>query len=153
MIKPERKPLAAIKPIEPVDETVARILDEQQRKFEEQKLSPAERKLLAERRKKEQERKRKERTKAEAREKNRITTYLPEKLIGQLKTIADSEGVSISQVITFFLFEALERFEKREFSFWSYKYKAESPRYHWNLVHPKDEERMAKIKSQENQKW
>jgi len=152
-MKPERKPLAAIKPIEPVDETVARILEEQQRRFDEQKLSPAERKLLAERRKREQERKRKEQAKAEARKNNRVTTELPVSLINRLKTIAESEGVSISQVITFFLFEALERFEKREFSFWSYKYKTESPRYHWNLVHPKDEERMAKIKSQENQKW
>ena len=145
--------LPAIHPIEPADEMVADILEEQNRRFEEQRLSPQERKHLSERRKREIERKRKEKEKALAREKNRITTYLPSDLIAKIDAIAKTEGVSLAQVITFFLFEALERFERKEFGFWSYKYPTSSPRYDWNLIHPKDSERMEKLKFGENKKW
>lgn len=134
------------------DEGVRLLLEESERRAEEQRLSPAERKRLAEWRRKEEEKKRKEKAKAESQKANRILTYLPGNLRGMIEHIAEKEQVSMAQVITFFLFEAVERYEKKEIGFWGFKHPSESPRYDWILVHPKDVERMEKIEARKNKK-
>ncbi len=142
----------AVQPLPPADEQVAEILSERGRHFDELRLSREERAKLVEMRRKEEEKKRREREKAKARKQNRTTVDLPESLRKALETIAEKERVTVSQVITFFLFDAAERYEKKEIGFWGYKYPSESPRYDWILVHPKDVERMEKIESRKNRK-
>ncbi len=134
------------------DEGVSLLLEEAQRRAEESRLSPAEKKKLTELRRKEEERKRKEKAKSQSRKPNKVTVDLPQKLREQLDEIAEKERVTVSQIITFFLFEALERYEKGEMGFWGHKYYSESPRYDWILVHPRDEERVKKIESRKNKK-
>lgn len=142
----------AIQSIPPADEQVAEILSRGERHFDELRLSREERERLLKMRRKEEEKKRKEKARAMAREKNRVTTYLPTGLRETIERIAEQESVSMAQVITFFLFEAAERYEKKEIGFWGYKYPSESPRYDWILVHPQDVERMKKIESRKNKK-
>ncbi|MEJ5315114.1 MAG: hypothetical protein WHS45_12130 [Anaerolinea sp.] len=134
------------------DEGVRLLLEESERRAEEQRLSPAERKRLAEWRRKEEEKKRKEKEKARGRKPNKVTVDIPAGLREALERIAGKESVTVSQVITFFLFEAVERYEKKEIGFWGFKHPSESPRYDWILVHPKDVERMEKIESRKNKK-
>ncbi len=140
----------AIRPIPPADEQVAAILSDGERRFEEMSLSREERARLTEMRRKAAEKKRKEREKA--RERSKVTFDIPPLLKTSLDELADKEGVTVSQVITFLLFEALERFDKGEISFWGCKERSQSPRYDWILVHPKDTERMEKIESRKNKK-
>ncbi len=142
----------AIQPIPPADEQVAEILSDRQRHFDEMRLSREEREKLLKQRRKEEERKRKAKAKAESQKANRILTYLPTDLRETIERIAEQESVSMAQVITFFLFEAAERYEKKEIGFWGYKHPSESPRYDWVLVHPKDTERTEKIESRKNKK-
>ncbi|GIV65243.1 MAG: hypothetical protein AB1457_18370 [Chloroflexota bacterium] len=142
----------AIQPIPPADEQVAEILSTGQRRFDEQRLSREERAAVLRLREKAEEKKRKEKERALAREKNRITTYLPTSLIKDIHEIADQEHVSMAQVITFFLFEAVEKYRQKEIGFWGYKHPSESPRYGFVLVHPKDTERTEKIESRKNEK-
>lgn len=143
----------AVKPPEPLDEMVASILNEGERRLEEKKLSREERTRLIELRRKEEERKKKQREKSEARKGNRLSIDLPIVLNQQIKEIAQHEGTTISQVITFLLYEAIDRFVNKEISFWSHKYPSRSPRYKWNLIHPKDTERMEEHQEQEKRKW
>jgi hypothetical protein len=144
--------IPAIRPIEPADERVAEILEDRQQHFDELRLSPPERKRLLETRQKKEMRKKKEREKAEELEKNRITTYLPTNLIKAIKTIANQEKVSMAQVITFFLLEMVGRYDHKEITFWGHKTPSDSPRYEWNLIHPKDTERLEKIQSRKTKK-
>ena len=134
---------AALQPVEP-DETVATILEEQQRRFDDLRLSPEEKRLLREKRRKEEEKKRKAQAKAAAQKPNRAMIYLPVALRERIEQVAAEEGVTVSQVITFFLFEALARFEEGEISFWGHKQLSSSPRYEWILTHPQDLERAEK---------
>ncbi|GAP11800.1 ribbon-helix-helix protein, copG family [Bellilinea caldifistulae] len=134
------------------DEGLRLLMEETERRAEESRLSPEERKKLAQMRKREEEKKRKEKARAMAREKNRVTTYLPTNLRERIERIAEKENVSMSQVITFFLFEAVERYDKGEIGFWGFKHPSESPRYNWILVHPQDVERTEKIESRKSKK-
>jgi len=143
---------SALRPIPPADEQVAAILSEGERRFEEMSLSREERARLIEMRRKETEKKRKEAEKARGRKPNKVTVDIPTGLREALERIAGKESVTVSQVITFFLFEAVERYEKKEIGFWGFKHPSESPRYDWILVHPKDVERMEKIASRKNKK-
>ena len=142
----------AIRQLEPADERVAEILNDRQQHFDELRLSPPERKRLLELRQKKETRKKREKEKAVAREQNRLTTYLPVNLIAAIKAIAKKECVSLAQVITFLLFEAAEHYERQEITFWGHKHPSDSPRYDWNLVHPKDTERLEKLQSRKNKK-
>jgi hypothetical protein len=143
--------IPAIRPIEPADERVAEILQDRQQHFDELRLSPSERNRLLETRKKVETRKKKQKAKSAEMEKYRITTYLPTDLIAAIEAIARKEGVSMSQVISFFLFEAVDHFERQEIAFWGHKYPSDSPRYEWNLVHPKDNERLEKVQSRKTE--
>ena len=132
------------------DQGVRLLLEETERRAEESRLSPQERKKLAEMRRREEEKKRKAKEKAEAQKANRVFTYLPAELKETIEKIAAKESVSMAQVITFFLFEAVEQYQKNEIGFWGYKRPSESPRYDWILVHPNDSERMKKIEERKN---
>lgn len=143
---------AALQPIEPMDETVATILGDQQRRFDEMRLSSEEKRILREKRRKDEEKKRKEKAKAQAQKPNRTLTYLPVALRERIEQIASDESVSMSQVITYFLFEALERFDKGEIGFWGHKQLSKSPRYDWVLMHPQDTERTEKSSAQKTKK-
>lgn len=143
---------AALQPVEPLDETVATILEDQQRRFDEMRLSPEERRALREKRRRDEEKKRREKMRAQEREPYRVTVYLPPNLRKRLGQIAADESVSMSQVITYFLFEALERFDKGEIGFWGRKEPSKSPRYEWVLIHPQDTERTEKIPVQKTKK-
>jgi len=141
----------AIRPIEPADERVAEILQDRQQHFDELRLSTDERKRLLKSRQKEDARKERERQKAAEREGNRRTVYLPTGLIAAIRSIADKESVSMSQVITYLLFEAVEHLERQELNFQNNKYPSDSPRQEWNLIHPKDGERMKKAAARKNE--
>jgi hypothetical protein len=134
------------------DEGLRLLMEETERRAEESRLSPEERKKLAQMRKREEERKRKEKEKAEGRKPNKVTVDIPFGLRQVLESIADKESVTVSQVITFFLFEAADRYEKKEIGFWGFKHPSESPRYDWILVHPNDYERMKKIEARKSKK-
>ncbi|WP_322806130.1 hypothetical protein [Thermanaerothrix sp.] len=148
----KRKDEQVLSAFEGYDEGVRFLLEESQRRAEESRLSPEERKRVAEWRRKEEERKRKEKEKAKARQPNRMTVDLPTNLREMLEEIAQKEKVTVSQVITFFLFDSAERYQKNEIGFWGFKYPSESPRYEWILVHPNDTERMEKVESRKNKK-
>jgi len=152
MAKEKGEYRSAIQPVPPADEQVAEILSDRQRHFDEMRLSREERAKLAQMRRKEEERKRKAKEKIQSRKHNRLTVDLPQALREALEAIADGESVTVSQVITFFLFEALERYERKEIGFWGYKHPSGSPRYEWVLVHPKDTERVARVESRKNKK-
>jgi len=134
------------------DEGLRLLLNESERRAEDSRLSPQERKKLAQMRRKQEERKQKAKEKWEQSKEMRMSVYLPKILQEQIQAIAQAEGASESQVITFFLFDALDRYERKEIGFWGYKHPSESPRYEWILVHPKDTERVAKVESRNSRK-
>jgi hypothetical protein len=143
---------SALQPVEPLDDTVAAILEDQQRRFDEMRLSPEEKRTLREKRRKDEEKKHKMKAKAQAQKPNRTLTYLPVALRERIEQIATHESVSMSQVITYLLFEALERLDKGEIGFWGNKQPSKSPRYDWILIHPQDIERTEKKPLQKTKK-
>ncbi|GIV64803.1 hypothetical protein [Bellilinea sp.] len=134
------------------DEGIRLLLEETQRRAEESHLPPAVRKKMAELKQKEEERKRKAKEKWEKAKGMRVSVYLPKSLQQEIQEIAQTEGTSESQVMTYLLFEAVERYKQKEIGFWGYKHPSESPRYDFILVHPKDTERTKKIGSRKSQK-
>lgn len=150
MGKGEYRP--AIRPIPPADEQVAAILSDGERRLEEMSLSREERNKLIEMRRKAEIKRKKAKEKWEAVKDERVSVYLPKTLQQAIKEIAEKDGTSVSQVITFFLYEALEWYQRGEIGFWGYKKPSESPRYSWILVHPQDVERQVRIESRKNKK-
>jgi hypothetical protein len=137
----KRKDEQVLSAFEGYDEGVRFLLEESQRRAEESRLSPEERKRVAEWRRKEEERKRKAKQKAQAQRENRFHLLLPRDLKKRIAEIALEHSVSESQVATFLLYEALDRYDKGEIGFWGFKHPSKSPRYEFNLIHPKDTER------------
>lgn len=137
----KRKDEQVLSAFEGYDEGVRFLLEESQRRAEESRLSPEERKRVAEWRRKEEERKRKAKQKAQAQRENRFHLLLPRDLKKRVAEIALEHSVSESQVATFLLYEALDRYDKGEIGFWGFKHPSKSPRYEFNLIHPKDTER------------
>lgn len=137
----KRKDEQVLSAFEGYDEGVRFLLEESQRRAEENRLSPEERKRLAEWRRKEEARKRKAKQKAQAQRENRFHLLLPRDLKKRIAEIALEHSVSESQVATFLLYEALDRYDKGEIGFWGFKHPSKSPRYEFNLIHPKDTER------------
>ncbi|WP_322793450.1 hypothetical protein [Bellilinea sp.] len=134
------------------DEGIRLLLEETQRRAEESRLSPVERMKVTELRHKAEERKRKAKEKWEKAKGMRVSVYLPKSLQQEIEEIAQTEGTSESQVMTYLLFEAVEKYKRKEIGFWGYKHPSESPRYDFILVHPKDTERTGKIESRKSQK-
>ena len=137
----KRKEEEVLSAFDGYDEGIRLLLEETQRQTEESHLPPAVKKKMAELKQKAEERKRKAKEKANAQKENRLHLLLPRDLKNKISEIASGHSVSESQVVTFLLFEAIDRYEKGEIGFWGFKYPSKSPRYEFNLIHPKDVER------------
>ena len=81
----------------------------------------------------ERSRKKKERDHAQKRIPNRIGLDLPVELKNRLEELAKKEGVPISQLVAFLLFEPVSLLEQKRISLWGYKTASRSPRYESNL--------------------
>ena len=83
--------------------------------------------------KNERSRKKKERERAEKRKPNRINLDLPQDLKKRLELLAKKEGVPISQLVAFLLYEPVFLLEKRTISLWDYKTASGCPKFECNL--------------------
>ena len=83
--------------------------------------------------KNERSRKKKERERAEKRKPNRINLDLPQDLKKRLELLAKKEGVPISQLVAFLLYEPVYQLEKRTISLWGYKTASGCPKFECNL--------------------
>ena len=138
----------------PADEVVADILSENTRRQEELRLTPAERKRLLEDRRRQEERRAKERARSQSQAANRTVLLLPVDLKDSIEKIAAEHGCPISQVVTFFLYEALRSYEAGAFQIHSYKSPSYSPRYTAELIHPLDaERRQRRIEKKQEKGW
>jgi hypothetical protein len=82
---------------------------------------------------KERSRKKKEREHAQKRIPNRIGLDIPVDLKSRLEDLAKSEGVPISQLVAFLLYEPVFLLEQKRISLWGYKSASRSPKYDSNL--------------------
>jgi macrodomain Ter protein organizer (MatP/YcbG family) len=105
-----------------VDPAVESLLGQGQRRQEEARLPRNER-----------SRKKKERERAEKRKPNRINLDLPVDLKKRLEHLARKEGVPISQLVAFLLYEPVHQLENRAISLWSYKTASGCPKFDCNL--------------------
>jgi hypothetical protein len=83
--------------------------------------------------KNERSRKKKERERAEKRKPNRINLDLPQDLKKRLELLAKKEGVPISQLVAFLIYEPIFQLEKRTISLWGYKTASGCPKFECNL--------------------
>jgi hypothetical protein len=105
-----------------VDPAVESLLGQGQRHREEARLPRIER-----------SRKKKERERAEKRKPNRINLDLPVDLKKRLVNLAKKEGVPISQLVAFLLYEPVHQLESRAISLWGYKTASGCPKFECNL--------------------
>lgn len=83
-------------------------------------------------------RKSREQAKIMARRELRATYDLPPALRQRIRTLAESERVPASQVVTLALARFLAEFDSGEIDLSLFKQPSRSPRYDWNLVFPED---------------
>lgn len=81
----------------------------------------------------ERSRKKKERERAQKRKPHRINLDLPVDLKQRLEIQARREGVPISQLVAFLLYEPLHLLETRSISLWNYKTISGCPKFDCNL--------------------
>ena len=105
-----------------IDPAVESLLDQGQRRQDEARLPRTER-----------SRKKKERERAEKRKPNRINLDLPVDLKKRLELLAKKEGVPISQLVAFLLYEPVHQLESKAISLWSYKTASGCPKFECNL--------------------
>lgn len=105
-----------------VDPAVESLLGQGQRRQDEARLPRTER-----------SRKKKERERAERRKPNRINLDLPVDLKKRLELLAKKEGVPISQLVAFLLYEPVHQLESRVISLWGYKTASGCPKFECNL--------------------
>jgi hypothetical protein len=105
-----------------VDPAVESLLGQGQRRQDEARLPRTER-----------SRKKKERERAEKRMPNRINLDLPIDLKRRLEHLAKKEGVPISQLVAFLLYEPVRQLESRAISLWGYKTASGCPKFECNL--------------------
>ena len=105
-----------------VDPAVESLLGQGQRRQDEARLPRIER-----------SRKKKERERAEKRKPNRINLDLPVDLKKRLEHLARKEGVPISQLVAFLLYEPVHQLESRVISLWGYKTASGCPKFECNL--------------------
>jgi hypothetical protein len=105
-----------------VDPAVEPLLGQGQRRQDEARLPRTER-----------SRKKKERERAEKRKPNRINLDLPVDLKKRLELLAKKEGVPISQLVAFLLYEPVYQLESRVISLWGYKTASGCPKFECNL--------------------
>ena len=107
--------------------------------------------MLIEHRKRDRSRKEAERKKSKEQAANRLVLLLPKELKEQIASLAEAQRVTQSQVVTFFLYEALLAYRDGRIHFENYLLPTDSPRYDWMLVHPLDRERFSRY-SEKKQK-
>lgn len=83
--------------------------------------------------KNERSRVKKERERAQKRRPNRINLDLPQELKKRLEILAKKEGVPISQLVAFLLYEPVLQLEKRAISLWGYKTASGCPKFECTL--------------------
>ena len=83
--------------------------------------------------KNERSRKKKERERAQKRIPGRIGLDLPVELKNRLIGLAQKEGVPISQLVAFLLYESIYLLEQERISLWGYKTISTSPKFDSNL--------------------
>ena len=105
-----------------VDPAVESLLGQGQRRQDEARLPRTER-----------SRKKKERERADKRKPNRINLDLPVELKKRLELLAKKEGVPISQLVAFLLYEPVYQLESRVISLWGYKTASGCPKFECNL--------------------
>jgi hypothetical protein len=105
-----------------IDPAVDSILGDVQRRHVEARLPKHER-----------SRKKKERERAEKRKPNRINLDLPVDLKKRLELLAKKEGVPVSQLVAFLLYEPVHVLEKRAISLWGYKTASGCPKFECTL--------------------
>ena len=81
----------------------------------------------------ERSRKKKERERAQKRKPHRINLDLPLDLKKRLETQAQLEGVPVSQLVAFLLYEPLHLLECKSLSLWRYKIPSHCPKFDCNL--------------------
>jgi hypothetical protein len=77
--------------------------------------------------------KKKERDRAQKRLARRINLDLPQDLKKHLETLAKKEGVPVSQLVAFLLYDPVHLLEKRLISLWGYKTASGCPKFEFNL--------------------
>lgn len=75
----------------------------------------------------------KERDRAQKRLAKRINLDLPQDLKKHLETLAKKEGVPVSQLVAFLLYDPVQQLEKRRISLWGYKTASGCPKFEFNL--------------------
>jgi hypothetical protein len=81
----------------------------------------------------ERSRKKKERERAEKRMPKRINLDLPVDLKQRLELLAKKEGVPVSQLVAFLLYEPIALLEKDKDTLWGYKTASGCPKFEANL--------------------
>jgi hypothetical protein len=81
----------------------------------------------------ERSRKKKESERAQKRKPHRINLDLPLDLKKRLEALAKLEGVPVSQLVAFLLYEPLHLLEGKSISLWSYKIPSHCPKFECNL--------------------
>ena len=88
--------------------------------------------------------KKKERERAQKRLVKRINLDLPPDLKQRLENLAKKEGVPVSQLAAFLLFDSLHQLEQRAISLWGYKTASGCPKFEFNLDLKRRAEEIAK---------
>ena len=121
-MKNDRNGLTIFEELPAVDPAVESLLGQGQRRQVEAHLPRTER-----------SRKKKERERAEKRKPHRINLDLPVDLKKRLEHLAKKEGVPISQLVAFLLYEPVYQLESRAISLWGYKIASGCPKFECNL--------------------
>lgn len=109
--------------------------------LDELTLTPEERRAVLERRQKEQERREKERERMRSRRERIMVLDLSADLKEWLEQTAAREGVNVSSLATYLLYEGMAQVEAGKLGFGRAKRRAGGGRYRYVLVHPKDTRR------------
>ena len=121
-MKNDMKGLTRFDELPGVDPAVESLLGQGQRRQDEARLPRNER-----------SRKKKERERAEKRKPNRINLDLRVDLKKRLEHLAKKDGVPISQLVAFLLYEPVYQLERRAISLWGYKTASGCPKFECNL--------------------
>jgi hypothetical protein len=105
-----------------IDPAVESLIGQGQRRQDEARLPRTER-----------SRKKKERERAEKRKPNRINLDIPVDLKKRLEQLAKKDGVPISQLVAFLLYEPVHQLESQVISLWGYKTASGCPKFECNL--------------------
>lgn len=83
--------------------------------------------------KNERSQKKKERDRAQKRLAKRINLDLPLDLKKHLESLAKKEGVPVSQLVAFLVYDPVQQLEKHSISLWGYKTASGCPKFDFNL--------------------